>query len=229
MLFRSLAEASVGEEELLAYYLTHNRSFGEMAKATSVLLEEGGWVAMRASPEYAAKKRADRLSYGWDAMINRVHERGSSQYERVARELARPSRFERRFLSKVFYEAHVEAHKDEVYDMLRRVMPMGDRTYCFLYADDPEPRNRRKALLQALCYVARGTFRANATVIGIATEKKLRPECTYDYCLLEMPNWSDEDERQSLRIQREAGLLTNVTPGSTREDEWPSDDVPRGK
>jgi hypothetical protein len=210
-----------GEEELLAYYLTHDRSFGEMATATALLLEEGGWIVLLKSPEYAAKRRADRISYGWDAMIDRVHERGSLQYERVARELARLNRFERRSLSRVFYEAHAQAHEDDAYDMLRRVIPMQDRTYCFLFADDPEPRDHRKALLQALCYVARGTFKANATVIGIATEKKLKPECTYDYLLLEMPKWSEADEQHTSRIREATGLLSNVTMGSTHEDEWP--------
>jgi hypothetical protein len=34
----------------------------------------------------------DRISYGWDSMIDRAHE-GSAKYERITRELARPDRF----------------------------------------------------------------------------------------------------------------------------------------
>jgi hypothetical protein len=79
-------------------------------------------------------------------------------------------------------------------------------------------------MLLALCFVARGKYKENATVIGIATEKKLRPECTYDYYLLEMPEWSEEDDRRVEQIQRETGILTNVMLGETHEDEYPSDD-----
>jgi hypothetical protein len=213
-----------GEEELLAHYLTQGRTFDALANVTDAVLEEGCWAALQEKPEYKAKKRADETSYGWDRMIDRVHERGSLQYERLARELARPSRFERRVLSRVFFEAHKMAYEDSVHDVVRRVLPTNGRTYCFIFADDPEPRDRRKAMLLALCFVARGKYKENATVIGIATEKKLRPECTYDYYLLEMPEWSEEDDRRVEQIQRETGILTNVMLGETHEDEYPSDD-----
>lgn len=213
-----------GEEELLAHYLMQGRTFDDLANATDAVLEEGCWAGLQDRHEYKAKKGADKISYGWDNMIDRVHERGSLEYERLAREIARPSRFERRFLSKVFFEAQVLAHEDSEHDVIRRVLPMDGRTYCFIFADDPEPRDRRKAMLKGLSFVARGKYKQNTTVIGIATEKKLRPECTYDYCLLEMPKWSEEDDRRLEEIQRTTGLLTNVILGEAREDEYPSDD-----
>jgi len=48
---------------------------------------------------------------------------------------------------------------------------MDGTTYCFLFMDDPEPRERRRAMIGAVCLVARGKFQTNKRVLGIATEK----------------------------------------------------------
>jgi hypothetical protein len=77
-------------------------------------------------------KEADEVSYGWDSIIDRLHESGSQRYERVARELARHNRFERRYLGKSFFDAHVRAHESDK-PIFKRVMPLDGVTYCFLF------------------------------------------------------------------------------------------------
>ena len=84
-----------GEQELLAYYLMNQRSFGQLVKANVLLIEEGLWSELQKKPEYVAKKNEDKISYLWDEIINRAHS-GGDAYELVARELARRNRFERR-------------------------------------------------------------------------------------------------------------------------------------
>ncbi len=158
-----------GEQELLAVYLMNDKSFARLEKADHVVIEEGSWAHFQGKPEYQAKKKADEISYGWDGIIERAHE-GSRQYEVVARELARPNRFQRRYLSKVFLEACGQAHKDTIHDLYRRALVMDGTTYCFLFMDDPEPRERRRAMIGAICLVARGKFQRNKRVLGIATE-----------------------------------------------------------
>ena len=105
-----------GEEEMLAYYLINNRSFGELNESNHVLIQDGLLKDLQGRPEYKAKKQADEISYGWDNIIDRAHE-GSVEYERVARELARPNRFHRRYLSKIFIEAHMRAHSEDKHDL----------------------------------------------------------------------------------------------------------------
>jgi hypothetical protein len=210
-----------GEQELLAIYLMNNRSFERFADATMVVVEEGSWHDLQQRPEYIAKKKADEISYGWDQMIDRAHESAVPEYERVARRLARPNRFTRRCLAKAFYDAHVLANEDKVYDVFRRVMAKDGVTYCFLFMEDPEPRGRRQAALAALCFMARGKFQENLVVIGIATEKVLRPQCSYDFCYFEMPEWTSEAEAQAEEIRRNTGLLTNTTMRAHHEDEYP--------
>lgn len=101
-----------GEKELLAYYLWNGRSFEEKEKPHFVAIQEGFWEELQHRPECIAKKNEDKISYEWDSIINRVHTCGK-EYERVARELARTNRFERRCLSKAFFEAHVKAHYEQ--------------------------------------------------------------------------------------------------------------------
>ena len=110
-----------GEEELLAFYLLNNRSFARFEEATNVMIDEGSWQRLQDDPRFKAKKREDEISYGWDDIINRAHE-GFADYEIIARELARPTRFQRRFLSKSFFDAHAIAHKDNIANVRRRVM-----------------------------------------------------------------------------------------------------------
>jgi len=209
-----------GEEELLAFYLMNNRSFGRFKDATMIIIDEGSWSHLQHKPEYKAKKELDKISYGWDEIINRAHE-GSLEYEKVARELARPNRFERRYLSKAFFDAFMQAHNDNQHDLFRRICPNKGITYCFLFMDDPEPREKRKSMLFAICWVARDIFPQNKKVLGIATEKKIRPQCSYDFCLLDKPRWTKKDKKRALQLQKEAGIFLRPQVSRIHEDEYP--------
>lgn len=87
-----------------------------------------------------AKKEADRISYGWDSIIDRAHDATSARYELVARELTRPDRFQRRILSKSFFDAYCE-FRESRYLIMRRLTTLAGTTYCFLFMEDgKEPR-----------------------------------------------------------------------------------------
>jgi hypothetical protein len=210
-----------GEEELLAFYLLNDRSFKRFENADNIFIEQGAWEHIQNKPEYKLKKKADEISYGWDSIIDRVHE-GSPKYETVARELARPNRFMRRYLSKVFFEAYVQAHEDKEHDLYRRILLSQGTTYCFLFQDDPDPRERRRSMLGAICYIARGMNKQNAKVIGIATEKTGGPDCSYDFCLMNIPEWTEECQTHMEKLQKETGIFVNPIIGRTTEDEYPS-------
>jgi len=212
-----------GEQELLAFYLMNNRSFDRLKEANNIIIQDGSWKHLQNKPEYKAKKEAHKISYGWDSIINRAHE-GGEEYERVARELARPNRFQRRYLSKAFFDAHVRAHNDRKNDLFRRIILGEGITYCFLFQDDPEPRNNRKAMLTAICWIARGRFQQNKKVLGIATEMKIRPMCSYDFCLLDIPKWTEECQKNMEQLQRKTGIFVNPTIGYVHEDEYPKID-----
>lgn len=198
---------SGGEEDMLAYYFLEGNTFDRFKGANALHLEGGAWEDLRNRQEYIAKKRDDEISYYWDEIINRAHE-GSPAYERVARELARPNRAERRDLSRVFFDARREAGclRRERRDILER----DGVTYVFLFMDDEEsPRRNRTAKLQATCHMARGMVQSNTKIIGIATEATLGPTCAYDFCLMIKPDWTEQDQIVMERLRNEFGLFAN--------------------
>ena len=209
-----------GEEHLLAKYLENGHNFSWMDNYDNILIDDTVWPAFSRNPQFLAKKQHDQISYGWDSIIDRAHDSTSKNYERLARELARPDRFTRRILSKSFLEAYGE-HLKASQPLFRRMMPVGDTTYCFLFMEDGQdlPRKRRTAMLKAMCFVARGLPPFNKRVIGVATEAENR---SYDYCAFFQPEWSDEDEARKLRLQKETGIFVNPKILAVGEDEYPN-------
>lgn len=210
-----------GEKELLAFYLINNRSFNRFDNADYIAIEEGSWEHLQSLPEYQAKKKEDKISYLWDGIISRAHESSSVEYELVARELARPNRVQRRLLSKTFLDARSKAHNDITHNLFRRIVVSDDTTYCFLLQDDPEPRKRRKEHLGTICFIARGKNKKNKKVIGIATEKENKPTCSYDFCLMYIPKWTNELQKQSENIQNKYKIFLDPSICHIREEEYP--------
>lgn len=210
-----------GEEQLLAFYILNDHSFSRFDTATHIMLMDDIWHGLQNEAQYKAKKKQDEISYGWDGIINRAHE-GSTKYELIARELARPNRFHRRFLSKTFYDAHVIAHNDNMPNTFRRFVELEGVTYCFIFCSEKESLNDREAELHATCYVARGKYLKNKLVIGIATEKRLKPTCSYSFCRLEIPTWTDENQAAMEEVQQKLGILVSPTVTYVKEDEYPA-------
>jgi ribosome-binding factor A len=209
------------EKELLAYYLMNQQTFEKIEKMNEIIFQDGIWDDLQKRPEYLAKKKEDRISYGWDDIINRAHT-GGGEYEIVAREMARLNRFDRRVMSKAFYEAHVRAHREKSKNVFRRLLAIKGTTYCFLFFDDPEPRTNRKKMIEIMCIIARGIYNENSRVVGIATEMKMRPTCSYDFCYLELPEWTREHQENMEKLQKETGIFSNYTVKQVHEDEYPA-------
>jgi hypothetical protein len=206
-----------GEENLLGKYIEHGRSFGWMDNYDVIHIDDTIWPKISQMPQYIKKKEMDRISYGWDSMIERVHE-GTSKYERLARELARPDRFTRRVLSESFMESYDEFMRKKL-DMFRRQMSLLDTTYCFLITNDVEhPSKRRQAMLQAMCLVARGINQEKSRVLGVATS---RDNTNYDFVFLNIPEWTSELEAEKARLQGEFGIFVSPRQTRTNSSEFP--------
>jgi hypothetical protein len=210
-----------GEENLLAKYLENLHSFSWMDNFDNILIDDTVWHAFTRNPQFIAKKLEDQVSYGWDSVIDRAHDGTSDHYERLARELARPDRFTRRVISKSFLEAYGE-YMEKKPPIFRRMTAFGDTTYCFLLMEDgQQAREERKALLQIMCFIARGIPPMNKRVIGVATEAENR---SYDYCVRIQPEWSAKDETNKLKIQQQTGIFVNPRREMGGEDEYPKVD-----
>jgi hypothetical protein len=63
-----------GEEELLAFYLFNERSLVRLQKVSEVHINGNFWDKLQRNRRYQLKKKEDKISYGWDHIINRAHE-----------------------------------------------------------------------------------------------------------------------------------------------------------
>ena len=112
------------------------------------------------------------------------------------------------------------AHKNE--KTFRRFMLMEDQgvMYCFLFQDDPEPRENRKGHLTAMCHVARSKHK-DKKIIGIATEVKIRATCSYDFVLLKVHEWTEIDQKVLEGLQAKTDIFKSPNKSFVHEDEYP--------
>ena len=64
-------------------------------------------------------------------------------------------------------------------------------------------------------------YKSNRKVIGIATEKKASPTSSYDFVLLDMPEWTEQNQREMEKVQQETGILLSPEISIMHEDEYP--------
>lgn len=213
-----------GEKELLGFFLLNNRSFerisrSESGKVASAIIDEGIWREFTSRPEVTKRDAHNHISYLWDELINIAHECGSD-YEQVARELARPNRFFRRILSKAFYDGSIRAAK-EVPPLFRRLIDIDGVTYCFIFTDNTIDRESRKDALATTAFVARGIKKENKKVVGIATEKGFSDGRSFDFVFIELPEWTAVNEATFNQVRRDTEIFLNPKLLPISESEYP--------
>lgn len=209
-----------GEKDLLAYYLMNERSFAEFKKANFIIIEEGCWDELQKRPEYIAKKEENKISYFWDFLIGKAHLSKENTYELVAREMAKLNRFQRRSNSKAFMEGHAKAHVQTNKPFYKRNFSGEGITYCFLYAN-ALTREDRKSLLGNICIATRSHFKENQRVLGIATELKMADRHSFEFCLLDFPEWTEAEEKKAEEIKNLLGIFKDMEMSRFSEDEYP--------
>lgn len=203
-----------GERDLLAHYLANCRSFRFVNVDKVNLVHERAWEVLQKNAMYVRRKNEDQISYVWDYLIDMAHQGSHEQpeYEKVARELARHDRYERRILATNFLEAHEHAHgqwcQNRKNNIFRRVISANGMTYCFLFMENPVKELVRIKLLEKTCFVARGRFRECSKVIGIATGMTMDRYHRFHFGLLQVVEWTREHQERMEQIQRELGILT---------------------
>jgi len=218
-----------GEEDLLALYLHHGRTFP--SEFDQYVIDNNLWSEFINKPEYKAKKMADADSYIWDRIVSILSDdilRGHiefgpklSESEHALRIMARENRFSRRMLGKSFDEFYELARQKKV--RARMVLGMSDVTYVFLILPHGEVRKYRVAELGGRCFVARGIHRERHTVIGLATERYERGKgFSFDIMYQYKPVWTEEDQRQMEFAQKEFGYFVTPQMKSVHEDEYPA-------
>lgn len=157
----------IGEENLLAFYLSQGRKFPD--EATFLALYVDLWSGFRNDAQVQVKKKLDEISYVWDRLIELINkdfrEDGLtsaiphsaiklSTVELLVRTMARENRFSRRILGNSFIE-FLELSKQKKVKSRFAVGSMSEVLYLFLASDLNNGREYNLAELYGRCGFAR--------------------------------------------------------------------------
>jgi hypothetical protein len=222
-LYKSRTQIMVngGEEELLAEYVAHNKSFAHLSSDSFAIFERGGWSELASNPEYKRKQTAVRISYAWDTLIGMLHESGDPRYKQVAKEIARPNRNERRLLAFSFLDAF-EQTRDRT--RMRRYLQLNGITFVFIFVPHKVDREERKKELGNVCFILRSIFKHNSKVIGIASDILGSPQFSYDCVLLDMPFMTEEQLKTADEMKRKHKVFINSKLRKVHMDEYPTEE-----
>lgn len=219
-----------GEEHLLAFYLTNNRSFPDGHDV--IVLDDTLWPGFTTSQENRARLDADRASYAWDNMIEYISKdllandllyvQPPSEAERVLRVLARENRFYRRFLSKNLTEVLLGGKV-----RARMVQSLSNVVYVFMAAERTMDCQHRIAELSARCLIARSRHPNAGTVVGIASERADDGErgLSFGLCLIDKPEWTVGDEKEANWLSETLGYFRSPIISSQHVTEYPVDSM----
>jgi hypothetical protein len=229
-----------GEEELLAYYLTHanngEHDFIFPNPINLVLMSEGLWAGVSTDLRYVFKKKVDKVSYLWDYLIENFHQHfldgtlveGSNldvnDHEIGLRIMASEPRLSRRHLAYALGDVMKLAPQRERAARVVTSQQNPDVGYTFVItASDAgaydEYRKRRRSLLWAYCLVTRLKNPKLRYVIGIASEPMSEPMQSYDLLVFDTSRWTPEFEAEA-QLLNERGILKNATPTHHRVSEY---------
>lgn len=234
-----------GEEDLLAYYLTHTNTDGEhdfaVPAAVDVVEFDHRYRGMRDNDQYVAKKSAVEISYLIDRLIEHFsssaadralidgNELPMGDIEKALRMLAAESRFSRGHLARALVDLLASTSASERSKVRCVVTSEQSGTgYCFLVYPCPKGRDYdkhrqwRSALLAAYCKVMKVRSPNLQHIVGYATEPLHGERRSEDLTYLDATNWTEKDAQEACRIQRELGLLVSPKVTHHHESEYPT-------
>ena len=236
-----------GEEDLLAYYLTHTDDDGQhdfvVPPYAELIQFEHLYHGMRENEQYIAKKSADEVSYLIDDLIEHVSHNAaghtlidgnelSVDHEKSLRMLAAESRLSRRHLARALINLLSSVRTSGRARSRCVVTTQKSGTgYCFLVYPCPQDRDYdehrrvRAALLAAYCKVMKVQFPALQHIVGYATEPLDGERRSEDLAYLDATDWTEQDTQDARRIQRESGLLGSPTVTHVRDHEYPTSTI----
>ncbi|WP_374657151.1 hypothetical protein [Inhella sp.] len=212
-----------GEEDLLARYMLTTEGeehvFPKVPEGVSFVgLPEGEWSDYVTSPQRAAKRNADLVSYMWDAVIedqSKYIRAGTARtgpwteteavdHERIVRALAAENRVSRRNLVENW---KVALHRSEPGKKFVRIVMTGrppNRGWVFLtIPKGGEPyedyRELRSTILGTYCSAIKLTMHTLQEAIGIASEPFTDGAASRDFIYVDLRVEMSDEARASLQ------------------------------
>lgn len=211
------------EKELLARYLTDGHNFDKVKEYELAILESGMWDSRLDNPQVKEKNEIDKISYAWDKLINIAHTCGGD-YEPIAREFARLSRFERRSfahgLIEGFEKAQLKVDSDNLFRRLIAINGLITLVICY-YDDKHQDKLGLKAQLTAMATIARCLVEDNTKVIGIGSDITKDFSGSFTFMYLDAPKIDEKLKAEAKKLQEETGIFKEFTPQHFRAEEYP--------
>lgn len=255
-LFRSGYFISAASElELLAHYHTFINNNGERdffvpynldKQRSELLLEEGYWQEFEQISERKAKLDEDRISYEWDALIERVSQfllqeelyfashPTVAEQEILLRLLARENRFHRRILAGILCDLIDSAPTDSTVTV-RYIPPYSSQKICYVFMTFPrfesmsydKYRHERRLALKLRYPIAKLRFPDAQHIVGIATETTALGEegRSEDVIHVDVTEWTYEDEIKAKEIDKKLQLSQDVREFQCHYEEYPTDSI----
>jgi hypothetical protein len=209
-----------GAEDLLAMYVHGGSGFGlgDRSPDTIVVLE-GIWNSLVASPEYKALINDRESSYAWDRLIEHyakdlitdgmfdMYSKEITKSEEALIAMALQPRGHRSNLAETLIDFLESKATPEGRIACRAVVACNNTAFVFLTGKHSE-RESRSRELALRCHVVRGRAPSVTTVVGIATDKPgVDRGHSSDILYLYMPSWTAEHEALAAKIQNELGYF----------------------
>ncbi len=247
--------SATGEEELLAAYLQTTDADGQEhlffeagdgeSPPGAIVFEAGSYDALTEDIGYRRKKRVDRISYGWDRLIDRFIDYGdptlsmphlvqtTAETEHGLRLMAAESRYRRRQLAISLFNA---LDRVEPGMRLGRIVYggiAGETVFVFVIVPKrstetyDEYRTYRRSVLHAYVKTAKLKAPLGTVFVGIALDN---PNKDYeggaeDLMVYSQESWSAADLAELERMRVDLGLWKGKDEQwRLRQDEFPGDD-----
>ncbi len=195
------------EQDFLAFYVSHGRSVDELrGKAATQHFMDGYWEDWSASTNAETRRAQNRPSYLIDFAIDNLHRTGGGDYLKLVLPLARLRRYDRRIVAQEFFEAREKSIGRPTGYVRTGTTKQVSLTYVFAFFPRELSRETRNNWLRTYCFLARGRFRTNALVYGFLAENDNQKPMTLDFCTLNHPVWSPEDQLQLEKLCQDNGI-----------------------
>ncbi|HAM40350.1 MAG TPA: hypothetical protein DCP69_03175, partial [Candidatus Omnitrophica bacterium] len=229
---RSLAAA--GEEELLAYYLTHVNADGEHdfvfdGQYNAITLDQGFWRDFIDSPERQRQLKANQVSYIWDHIIERftqnfllgtshfISDTSLTSHEMILRFFAREPRTRRRMLMSAIM--NMIQNTQPTWRRIQVLMPSRPSDPYFVFVLFPIPEQRsydeyrtiRMMFLEICCRVVKLDFPDALDIVGFATETFGTNGRSEDAAYFDARLWTEELAAATRQDKETLNILTRPT------------------
>ncbi|RYZ84118.1 MAG: hypothetical protein EOP06_18695 [Proteobacteria bacterium] len=245
---RFLSEVAIvdasSEQDILAWYLTtyndeEEHAFPTFSSSSAVTVPKHLWNSFENSAQYGAWMEANRISYGYDDIIERFfrhhtqgtqyfreHQLGTAQMKLLLRFFASMDRFQRRIISeKISSWVHVIRGKTDFrfttviiptrpQSPFMGILVMSKLSYAPEYADF---RKARRTLLEGLAHAIKHVYPRAEDILCLAIDSSPDGQ-SEDALYLDAREWSPEQAEIGRSMHEDAGLLANTRVD--KKDRW---------